>query len=73
MDILLKVPDSEFPFDNHCEIPPIDCDTHREFLDEFQSTIAEVRYMYQKHNFKDFYIAIKSFIDANKANKLTEL
>ena len=65
MDIIQKVPDQHFPFDNHCEVPPIDSATHRVFLDELKTLISEVRYMCQKHCFEDFFMAVKSVTENN--------
>ena len=69
MDILSKVPESNFPFDNQGGVPPIDSATHREFLEELTTLLSECRYMCQKHYFEDFSAAIKSFIEGNNSQE----
>ena len=73
MDILAKVPEIHFPFDNQGGVPPIDSATHREFLDELTTLLSETRYLCQKHRFEDFSAAIKSFIESNNSQESRQL
>ena len=45
MDIFSGMEDTQFPFDNHSGIPPIDSATYADFIGDFEAIISESKHM----------------------------